>query len=174
MSSRAGQLAFLGFLLLIPVLVFLDIGLRFVPEGMAGGRPESNAALYPGLVAALMGVLVLVEATRTGLASCAGRTGDDASDAGGAEARGHIARPRFTASARRSIALLVVFVLYLPAFRYLGFAISTIVFLVACQWVLGLRKPVLMLLFALGVTGAIWLAFAEGLDLLLPRGELFG
>ncbi|MEZ5863354.1 MAG: tripartite tricarboxylate transporter TctB family protein [Geminicoccaceae bacterium] len=161
MRERTGQLLFLLALLAIPGYVFFDIATRFAAKGLIGGRAEDNAALFPGLVAGLMVALVAIQLLRTLLAP-AGPGG------------GLLDPAAIWQRYRRAILLFLVFLAYLPGFRWLGFLLATPVFLVAAQLVLGYRHPLGLVLFAGGVTGLVWVTFAKLLNLVLPAGDLFG
>ncbi|MCG8509952.1 MAG: tripartite tricarboxylate transporter TctB family protein [Rhodospirillales bacterium] len=162
MTPKRGQLAFLAFLLLIPVYVFHDIATRFVEEGVASGSAENDAAMFPKLIAALLLILLVIQITTTVLKK---------TDAVAMKmpSWGVLWR-RY----RRAVAVFVLFVLYLPAFRWFGFLYSTPVFIILLQLVLGYRNPVAIAAFSVGVTGAVWLAFARVLNLVLPVGDIFG
>lgn len=162
MNQKLGQLAFLALLLCIPLFVFYDIATRFAAEGVASGSAENNAAMYPRLVALLLLFLILIQGARTLLerSVSAGR-GADLSLA---------ALTKY----RRSVAVFILFLLYLSAFRWFGFMIATPLFLVSVQFVLGYRNVIAMALYSGGVTMAIWFAFSKILNLVLPAGDIFG
>ena len=162
MNRKNGQLAFLVLLTLIPAYVFYDIATRFVAEGVSGGSAENNAAMFPRLVAIVLLGLIVLQAVRTFVEKQDGRT----------------QRLRLSRAALRpfipTVAVFVLFLLYIAAFRWFGFVYSTPVFLALAQLALGYRNALVIPLFALGVTGAVWVAFAELLNLVLSAGDFFG
>lgn len=78
--------------------------------------------------------------------------------------------------------MFVVFGLYCGALAYLGFRLSTLLYIGACNAILepprrgkGAAKDWLRVaLLALVATGAIWLVFERQLSVLLPRGRWTG
>ncbi len=160
MTDRIGQLAFILVLAAVPVFVFYDIGTRFVAEGVHTGSAENNAAMYPRLIAMLMAGLLAIQAFRTVAQRSQAATW-----------------PGLTALVKthaRAIIVFVLFLVYLWAFRWFGFTYSTPVFLLLTQVVLGVRQPVVLVAYSVGVTAAVYFAFAEILNLALPAGDFFG
>ena len=162
MNRKYGQLAFLLLLTLIPAYVFYDIATRFTAEGVVGGSAENNAAMFPRLVAILLLGLIVLQAARTFLEK------QDGTAQWLHPSRAAL-RPYLPA-----VAVFVLFLLYIAAFRWFGFVYSTPVFLVLVQLALGYRNALVIPIFALGVTGAVWVAFAKLLNLVLPAGDFFG
>ena len=160
MTNKIGSLAFVLLLTAIPVFVFYDIGTRFADEGVHTGSAENNAAMYPRLVAILMAGLLAIQAVRVLLE----RTKDDP-------------RPDISALIKthaRSVIVFILFLIYIWAFRWFGFVYSTPVFLLITQWVLGIRQPVVLIGYSIGVTAAVYYAFSKILNLALPAGDFFG
>ncbi|MGQ0511107.1 MAG: tripartite tricarboxylate transporter TctB family protein [Betaproteobacteria bacterium] len=75
--------------------------------------------------------------------------------------------------------MFVVFGLYCGALGYLGFRLSTLLYIGACNAILepprggkgAARDWLRVVLLALIATGAIWLVFERQLSVLLPRGR---
>ena len=63
-----------------------------------------------------------------------------------------------------------VMLFYAIGINYLGFIVSTFIFVTAFSYVIGLRKKVRMLLGGLISTGAIYIVFQMFLQVMLPRG----
>lgn len=86
--------------------------------------------------------------------------------------------PIFKQSVKRSnvlrvvglMALLVVFIVLL---QYVGFAISSFLFVLSLQLVLGERRPVRLFALAISVTLVMYVVFVLLLRVPLPRGLLF-
>lgn len=155
MAHRLVPLALIAALALIPAFVFLDIATRFAAEGVASGRAEDNAAMFPRLIAALLAVLLVIQ----GFREWTGRAAETPSL--------DLPRPRVWG-------LFALFLVYLVAFRWLGFVVSTPVFLVLAMGLLGYRNLLVAVIFSSAVTFAIWLVFLKMLNLVLPAGEIFG
>lgn len=164
MRARIEHLVFLLALAAVPAFVFFDIGTRFVADGVASGSAENNAAMYPRLVAAIMAVLIALKAGRSLLATDAAEDGDHQSDSVW----------QFLRRYGRVTAAFILFLLYLWAFRWFGFVYATPVFAALMQIALGARNPIMVGVYSAGLTGVIWFAFSELLNLALPAGDYFG
>ena len=73
----------------------------------------------------------------------------------------------------RVFGLMVLLVVFIVLLQYVGFAISSFLFLLALQLVLAERRPVRLLVFAIGVTLVMYVVFVLLLRVPLPRGLLF-
>ena len=60
-SSRTLNFIALGFLLVVIVTVFWQIGTDLKEQGIASGGPYDNAAAYPRTVAIFIGVLLVLQ-----------------------------------------------------------------------------------------------------------------
>ncbi|MGB0663462.1 MAG: tripartite tricarboxylate transporter TctB family protein [Pontibacterium sp.] len=69
--------------------------------------------------------------------------------------------------------LLVLVVVFGLALDYVGFLISTIIFLVAGYWLLGVRKVKTLLIASVPFAVGIWFALTQLLDIYLAPGKLF-
>lgn len=69
--------------------------------------------------------------------------------------------------------MMVIAVVYVLATFRLGYFVSTVAFLLLTPWVVGLRKPVQIVLSAVLTTLFIFLLFRVGLKAQLPAGILF-
>lgn len=162
MNQKSGHLAFLAAFLCVPAFVFYDIATRFAAEGVASGSAEENAAMYPRLIAAILLGLLVIQILRT-------LTEKVEIGPGGARSLSGLWRAN-----RRALMVFGLFLAYLAAFRWFGFAYSTPVFLALTQLALGYRNLLFILLYSAGVSAAVWFAFAKLLNLVLPVGDLFG
>ncbi len=73
---------------------------------------------------------------------------------------------------RPALLLCAVMLVYAAIFPYLGFILSTVIFLSAAMVVLGIRSPRLLLLAVLPVTLLLWLVLSRLLGIYLAPGEL--
>jgi putative tricarboxylic transport membrane protein len=67
----------------------------------------------------------------------------------------------------QAVALIVAMILYALALRPIGFLLSTTLFLFATGWILGERKPVIMIPIALIGTGIVWFLVQQALGIFL-------
>lgn len=73
---------------------------------------------------------------------------------------------------QRGLVTLVAGILFCVVIDPLGFIISSIVFLTFMMWVMGNRKPALIIATPTAITFAIWLVFEKVLNLSMPAGIL--
>ncbi|WP_027855937.1 tripartite tricarboxylate transporter TctB family protein [Marinobacterium jannaschii] len=69
--------------------------------------------------------------------------------------------------------LLVLIVLFGLALKWIGFLLSTFLFLIGGYWLLGERRPKTLLLASLPFALVIWFVLAQLLDIYLAPGALF-
>lgn len=62
---------------------------------------------------------------------------------------------------------------YTCVFNYIGFYLSTILFLFAMMWVLGYKKIILATILSIGITLFIYVVFELLLQVPIPQGVLF-
>jgi putative tricarboxylic transport membrane protein len=67
----------------------------------------------------------------------------------------------------QAVGLLAAMVLYALALRPVGFLAATTLFLVGTGWILGERKPLVMILAALTGAGLVWYLVQEALGIFL-------
>lgn len=72
----------------------------------------------------------------------------------------------------RAVVTVFAVIAFVIALRPVGFLITSTVFLAAMMALLGLRKPVLMVVVSLGITAGIYIIFEKLLGLTLPAGIL--
>ena len=88
--------------------------------------------------------------------------------AGGGEAPDGFAIPRLRdARAAQALGLIAAMVVYALALRPIGFLASTTMFLMGTGWILGERKPLIMILSAVLGAGIIWYLVQEALGIYL-------
>jgi putative tricarboxylic transport membrane protein len=83
-------------------------------------------------------------------------------------------RSRYPRGAAGRVAALVATVLaYVYVLPHLGFVLATPLFLIAAMLLFGVRRPVLILSSAVGVTLAVYWIFYSLFQILLPKFSLF-
>jgi putative tricarboxylic transport membrane protein len=70
--------------------------------------------------------------------------------------------------------LFALLLVYILVFVWLGYVLSTFLFLGCAAMLLAPRKPARNLIFAAGLSIAVYLLFTEALNVLLPPGPLGG
>ena len=87
---------------------------------------------------------------------------------GGGEAPDDFAIPRLRdAKAAQALGLIAAMVVYALALRPIGFLAATTLFLMGTGWILGERKPLIMILSAVLGAGIIWYLVQEALGIFL-------
>ncbi|SFF81200.1 MULTISPECIES: tripartite tricarboxylate transporter TctB family protein [Neptunomonas] len=69
--------------------------------------------------------------------------------------------------------LLVLVVLFALALEWVGFLLATVFFLVGGYWLLGERRPKMLLLASVPFAIGIWFALTQLLDVYLAPGQLY-
>lgn len=69
--------------------------------------------------------------------------------------------------------LLLLVVLFALALEWLGFLLATVVFLIGGYWLLGERRPKMLLLASVPFAVGIWFVLTQLLDIYLAKGKLF-
>ena len=69
--------------------------------------------------------------------------------------------------------LLLLVVLFALALEWLGFLLATVFFLVSGYWLLGERRPKILLLASVPFAIGIWFALTQLLDVYLAPGQLY-
>jgi putative tricarboxylic transport membrane protein len=81
-------------------------------------------------------------------------------------------RSKEAVSYTRVILTFALGVLYVLAIPYLGYILSTVIFLMVTMWLLGFKKPVPVVMVAIGCAAVIYFGFQRGLSIPLPAGSL--
>lgn len=82
--------------------------------------------------------------------------------------------PKINFNLKRVGIVLGTSVLYVCFMSFLGFILSTLLFIMICAWILGYHKPTVILLIAVGCTAILYIGFQIGLGVPLPAGVLLG
>ena len=69
--------------------------------------------------------------------------------------------------------LLILVVLFGLALDWLGFLLATVLFLVAGYWLLGERRPKMLLIASVPFAVGIWFVLTQLLDIYLAKGKFF-
>lgn len=79
-------------------------------------------------------------------------------------------KPPTVSSVKKEIFVFALVATYLVVFEKLGFILSTFLFFIAILWLLGVRKPVVVLFFSGVSTFVLQLVFSNILQVPLPTG----
>lgn len=69
--------------------------------------------------------------------------------------------------------LFLVMILFSVGLNYVGFLLSSLIFVALVMWIMGVRQPVKISITSVSITLSIYVIFAIALGLVLPRGKLF-
>ncbi|MBN3563718.1 tripartite tricarboxylate transporter TctB family protein [Aliamphritea spongicola] len=69
--------------------------------------------------------------------------------------------------------LLILVVLFGLALDWLGFLLATVLFLIAGYWLLGERRPKMLLVASVPFAVGIWFVLTQLLDIYLAKGKFF-
>lgn len=148
MSAKFGDRVAAGLLIALAVGVF-----AYTYTFPTGVQPEDpGVTAFPRMVAVLIGVLALVLLARPG--------------EGESLPRGW--------PALRVVATLLLLCVYAVVLDSLGFVITTVLFLLAELLLIGVRRPVLLVLVPLGVGVGLFYLFRVFLEVPLPVSGLGG
>lgn len=137
-------------------LVFQQIATSMAEQGIASGSPYDNAAAYPGAVANLIAILIAVQAATTLLRGIP-RGEDEAAEPGG-----------------RGAALFIgIFAAYLVGLTFVGYHIATVLMIALVMFAGGMRNPLALVLFPVGLSLTVAYFFEAQLKIVLPGG-VFG
>jgi len=79
----------------------------------------------------------------------------------------------FTKDPRKFILLIISLVGYVWIMEYIGFIISTLVFLPVTMKIMGYKSIVKSIVISIGITLFVYLLFQVGFEILLPEQTLF-
>ena len=153
-SSRALNLAALGFLFAVIVIVFWQIETDFKEQGIASGGPYDNAAAYPRGIAIFIGILLALQLV---VELLKGRT-EVVSEG--------IQAPDL----RRAVMMLIVFAVYLMVLTTVGYHLATAPMICAIMWICGMRKPLKLVLASPAIATGFAFVFEVFLNVVLPLG----
>lgn len=137
----------------IVALVFQQIATSMTEQGIASGSPYDNAAAYPKAVAILIAVLIAVQAATITLR---GFPQDD--DTPAAEGKG------------KAALFIAIFAAYLFGLSLLGYHIATVLMIAFVMYAGGMRSPLALVLFPVGLSLAVSYFFEALLNIVLPGG----
>lgn len=81
-------------------------------------------------------------------------------------------RTGFTAEDRRVGAVIVASIVYAASLKFLGFFVASAIFIPACAWFLGMRRPVPLVLTTAGFLVVMYWLFRIALRVPLPASPL--
>ncbi|KJS88422.1 MAG: hypothetical protein JM58_01280 [Peptococcaceae bacterium BICA1-8] len=70
--------------------------------------------------------------------------------------------------------IMLITGVYIAVLNYLGFALSTLIYIFGVMWYLGIRKKIMLILVPTLTTLFVYLVFNQLLLVLLPEGIFFG
>ena len=153
-SPRTLNLAVLGFLLAVIVIVFWQIETDFTEQGIASGGPYDNAASYPRAIAIFIGVLLglqlVIELLR-------GKSSTQTED---------VEAPDL----RRAGMMLLVFAVYLMVLTTIGYHLATAPMIGAIMWLCGMRNLLKLVFASIAIATGFAFVFEVFLNVVLPLG----
>jgi len=159
-SSRTLNFIALGFLLVVIVTVFWQIGTDLKEQGIASGGPYDNAAAYPRTVAIFIGVLLVLQLAIELLKEKA------ASQKEALEAAENIQAPDL----RRSGMMLAIFAVYVMVLTTIGYHLTTAPMICAIMWICGMRNTVKIAISSVAIATGFAFIFEVFLNVVLPLG----
>ena len=159
-----------GFLF-ISVYVLFEISTRFAEAGVVGGRPDSNAALFPMVTAILLllvtslWILQMIRANRSSRPA-GPREAEGAPLSQESEVTAESSKPTM-----QSFWTLIILIVYILFVNVVGYLVSTPFALTAMFYVLGVRKPLIAFGIAVITTFAFYYLFGGLMSILLPVGR---
>lgn len=158
-SSRSLNIAALGFLLAVIVIVFWQIETDLKEQGIASGGPYDNAASYPYSIAVVVGVLVVLQLVIELLKEKAPSNirAPDASDI----------QP---SDLRRAGIMLAIFAVYLMVLTTIGYHLATSPMIYAVMWNCGMRKVLKIAISSVAIATGFAFIFEVFLNVVLPLG----
>lgn len=157
-----GELAVAAGFLGLSLLVFEQIVVVFAPQGAASGGALQNAALYPGLLAAALAVLTLIQVGKILRAHRPPKIRPD-------QDSGWVAPE--DAEWARAFICTAAFVVYLIALPPIGYQLATPVLLFILYRALGEKSLFKVAFFAIATSLAASFVFERLLDVILPVGR---
>lgn len=158
--SRTLNFIALGFLLVVIVTVFWQIGTDLKEQGIASGGPYDNAAAYPRTVAIFIGVLLVLQLAIELLKEKA------ASQKEALEAAENIQAPDL----RRSGMMLAIFAVYVMVLTTIGYHLTTAPMICAIMWICGMRNTVKIAISSVAIATGFAFIFEVFLNVVLPLG----
>lgn len=154
-TSRLLNIAAIGFLIGVVVLVFVQIETSMKEQGIASGGPYDNAASYPRNVAIFVGILLLIQS----ISEFFRKTSK--SDEGSEVQRIDL---------QRASLMLLAFAVYLMVLTTVGYHLSTAPLIFAIMWICRSRQYLRMAAASLAMAMILAFAFERFLNVVLPLG----
>ncbi len=157
------------FFFIIAGYVFFETGTRFEEAGMTTGNPLRNASLYPRIIAAALLLLTFCFLVKIVIDYWKNRQEqiENETPTEDKEERTKILMDKMLA-----FGCLAWLYGYVTFFEILGYITATSIMMIGLLGVLGVRKPIVNLSYAIGGTCLVYLFFQEFLDIPLPIGIL--
>lgn len=156
-SRLPGQIAFTVMLLMFSVFML------WTAYGISGFESLTSAGSFPMLATAVMVITGLVNVMQT--------LRETPSPAQDGESLPRQFMRQLTPGVLIGFTLAIV--AYMLALEWVGFLLSSYVFLVISMWLLGSRRIVLNLVVSALSLGAIYMVFQTVFSVVLPSGKLF-
>lgn len=153
-SSKLLNFIPLGFLLAVVAIVFWQIETDFQEQGIASGGPYDNAASYPGTIAIVMLVLIVLQA----LVELSKERATD------------VAEGIAPVDLRRAGMMLGVFAVYLSLLTTVGYHLATAPMICAVMWICGMRSVLKMGIASIAIATGFAFIFEVFLNVVLPLG----
>lgn len=154
-TSRFLNIAAIGFLLGVVILVFVQIETSMKEQGIASGGPYDNAASYPRNVAIFVGILLLIQAISEFFRKTS--RNDEISE---------IKR----VDLQRAGLMLLAFAVYLLILTTVGYHLATTPLIFAIMWICGSRQYLKMAFASFAIAMIFAFAFERFLNVVLPLG----
>ena len=74
---------------------------------------------------------------------------------------------------KNAVLMFGILLIYAIAILYLGFFVSTLIFMAGTMWLLKIRNPLILALVPLGLDLVIYFVMVQNLNVRLPHGFLF-
>lgn len=171
MKRKRGDIAAAVAFLTLSGLLYYQTYTRFVLQQAVGGGPFANSAFYPRVVAGTMAFLALILLIKN-LVPLQVRHESDAEETAVAqqdESAGQRGEDRPTAIRLLSIAALLL--LYTIALPFFGYIAMTPLFMAGLFWLVGLKRPVTLVLLSILSSAVIYFFFSAFLNVILPHGR---
>lgn len=159
-SSRMLNLAALGFLLAVIVIVFWQIETDLKEQGIASGGPYDNAASYPYSIAVFVGVLLVLQLVIELLK-------DKATPQTEAPKAAEDIQP---SDIRRAGMMLAIFAVYVMVLTTIGYHLATAPMICAIMWICGMRNVLKIAISSVAIATGFAFIFEVFLNVVLPLG----
>ncbi len=153
-SSRTLNLAALGFLFAVIVIVLWQIETNFKEQGIASGGPYDNAASFPRTIAIFVSVLLVLQLAVElfKVKNTTQAEGVQVTDLG------------------RAGMMLVVFAVYLMVLTTIGYHLATAPMICAIMWICGMRNVLKLAIASVAIATGFAFIFEVFLNVVLPLG----